>query len=96
MNWGEIIRGVGEVFQGISDVSVVENWLGMDDAGAFSSIEAQVAGSPVETIDRLDYTLLMRAVMCTSQNDQARLIKFYAFFKTVETIRFQEFRGFPG
>jgi hypothetical protein len=72
MNWGEIIRGVGEVFQGTSDVSVVENCLGTDDAGAFSSIETQVAGSPAETIDRLDYALLLRAVMSTNQNDQAR------------------------
>jgi len=95
MNWGEVIRGVGEVFQGISDAAVVDNWLRMDDDGAFSSIEAQVSSSPTEAVDRLDQALLARASMTASRDDRTRLIKFYAFFKTVETVRYQQFRGFP-
>lgn len=95
MDWGALIRGAGQVVQGLSDVAVVDNWLKMSDEGAFRSIATQVETSPVEVIDRLDMVLCAAAVSYGSEENRLRLVRFYTVFKISETMRFEEFRGFP-
>jgi hypothetical protein len=96
MSLGRIFEVAGEVLQGVGDAAIVNNWLGMDDDGAFRSIQAQVASSSITDIDRLDGALLALASTHLDRDVRRRLVKFYAIFKIVETLRFQEFRGFPG
>lgn len=94
-DWGRILATSGAVLQGMSDAAVVNNWLRMDDDGAFASIVAQVRSSSTADVDRLDGVLLSLAATNFDTDARYRLIKFYAIFKIAELQRYQEFRGFP-
>lgn len=94
VQWGEIVQGAGEMFQGLSDVAVIANWMQMDDQGAFNSIEAQIQSSGIDAIDRMDAALLSFANSQFESVAKRRAIKFYAFFKMAEFNRYG-FRGFP-
>ena len=95
VDWGKILETTGTVLRGMSDAAIINNWLQLDDQGAFTSIAAQVRSSSVEDIDRLDGALLSLAVTNFNAEARERLIRFYVIFKLVETDRFQQFRGFP-
>ena len=95
MDLSRILNTAGQVLQGMNDGAVINNWLSMNDDGAFDAIKAQVASSPVDDIDRMDGVLLKVAATHYDPSVRVRLIKFYAMFKIVEVLRFQEFRGFP-
>jgi hypothetical protein len=90
-----IFAVAGEVLQGASDAAIINNWLSMDDQGAISSIQAQVTSSPTADVDRLDGALLTMAATHFDRGIRTRLVKFYAIFKIVELLRYEEFRGFP-
>jgi hypothetical protein len=92
--WLEILEGIGEVAQGLGDVAVFNNWMQMDDAGAFNSIEAQIRCSDVSTVDRMDASLLQYANVQIDPYSRMRAIKFYSFFKLVEFNNYG-FRGYP-
>ena len=94
-DWGRILAATGTVLQGMSDAAVVNNWLQMDDDGAFVSIVTQVKSSSTAEVDRLDTTLLSLASTNFDANARRRLVKFYAIFKIAELERYREFRGFP-
>lgn len=79
----------------MSDAAVVNNWLRMDDDGAFASILAQVKSSSTADVDRLDEALLSLAATNFSADTGRRLIMFYTIFKIAELERYREFRGFP-
>ena len=79
----------------MSDVAIINNWLQLDDQGAYQAIVTQVTSSSVSDIDRLDGALLLHASGGFSQETRERLIKFYVIFKMAEMHRFQQFRGFP-
>lgn len=95
VDWGKILQTTGTVLRGMSDAAIVNNWLQMDDQGAFTSIATQVRSSSMEDIDRLDGVLLSFAATNFNAEVRARLIKFYVIFKLAEVERFQQFRGFP-
>jgi hypothetical protein len=95
MDLSRILTGVGEALQGMNDGAVINNWLAMSDDGALDSVKAQVASSSVQDIDRLDGVLLTMAATHFDPSVRVRLVKFYAMFKIVEVLRFQEFRGYP-
>ncbi len=95
VDWGKILETTGTVLRGMSDAAIVNNWLQMDDEGAFTSIATQVRSSSMEDIDRLDGALLSFAVTNFDADVRARLTKFYVIFKLAEVERFQQFRGFP-
>jgi hypothetical protein len=90
-----ILSTAGEVLQGVNDAAIINNWLAMDDNGAIRSIQAQVSSSSTADIDRLDGALLLMAATNFDRGARVRLVKFYAMFKITETVRYQEFRGFP-
>jgi hypothetical protein len=94
-DWGRILATTGTVLQGMSDAAVVNNWLSMDDNGAFASIVAQVKSSSTADVDRLDGVLLSLAATNFDAEKRYRLVKFYTVFKIAELERYQEFRGFP-
>lgn len=94
-DWGSIIRGAGEIFQGINDSAIINNWLRMDDSGAYDSIVAQVRSSSTDDVDRLDAALLTLASNQFDSSARRRLVKFYAMFKMAELLRYEQFRGFP-
>jgi hypothetical protein len=95
VDWGKILETTGTVLRGMSDAAIVNNWLQMDDQGAFASIATQVRSSSTSDIDRLDAALLTFAATNFNAEVRQRLIKFYVVFKLVEVDRYQEFRGFP-
>jgi hypothetical protein len=95
VDWGRVFETTGSVLRGMSDAAIINNWLEMDDQGAFASIATQVMSSSTADIDRLDDALLSHASVNFSQETRQRLIKFYVIFKLAETQRFQQFRGFP-
>jgi hypothetical protein len=95
VNLNRIFEAAGEILQGASDVAVVHNWLSMDDEGALRSVQTQVQSSQTPDIDRLDATLLSMAAGHPERDVRLRLVKLYAVFKTVETLRYETFRGFP-
>lgn len=94
-DWGRILAATGTVLQGMSDVAVVNNWLQMDDDGAFVSIVTQVKSCSTADVDRLDAVLLSLAATNFDADARRRLVKFYAIFKIAELERYREFRGFP-
>jgi hypothetical protein len=94
-DWGRIFETTGAVLQGMSDTAVVNNWLRMEDDGAFVSIVTQVKSSSTADVDRLDGVLLSLAATNFNPDTRRRLIKFYTIFKIAELERYQEFRGFP-
>jgi hypothetical protein len=94
-DWGRILAATGTVLQGMSDAAIVNNWLQMDDDGAFVSIVTQVKSSSMADVDRLDAALLSFASTNFDFDARRRLVKFYAIFKIAEVERFREFRGFP-
>ena len=94
-DWGRILAATGTVLQGMSDAAIVNNWLQMNDDGAFGSIVTQVKSSSVADVDRLDAALLSLAATNFDAGTRRRLIKFYTIFKIAEVERFGEFRGFP-
>jgi hypothetical protein len=95
-DWGEIIKGVGTFIEGASNVTVISQWLEMEERDALNSIEEFVRRSAVERIDSIDISLLQMAHIYIDSDARLKLIKFYAFFKLVETMRFNSWRGFPG
>jgi hypothetical protein len=95
VDWAKIFETTGTVLRGVNDAAIVNNWLQMDDQGAFTSIAAQVRSSSTSDIDRLDAALLTLAATNFNAETRQRLIKFYVVFKLVEVDRFGEFRGFP-
>ena len=95
VDWGQIFETTGHVLRGMSDAAIINNWLQMDDQGAYASIVTQVTSSSVADIDRLDGALLSHASVHFNQETRQRLIKFYVIFKMAEMHRFQQFRGFP-
>lgn len=95
VDWGKLLETTGTVLRGMSDAAIINNWLQMNDQGAFTSIAAQVGSSSTADIDRLDGALLTMAASNYNPEVRQRLIKFYVIFKLVEVDRFQEFRGFP-
>jgi hypothetical protein len=94
-DWGRILSATGTVLQGMSDAAIVNNWLQMNDDGAFVSIVTQVKTSTIGDVDRLDAALLSFAATNFDADARRRLVKFYAVFKIAELERFREFRGFP-
>lgn len=94
-DWGRILATTGTLLQGMSDTAVINNWLRMDDDGAFASIVTQVRSSPTTDVDRLDAVLLSLTATNFDVDTRRRLIKFYTIFKIAEFERYQEFRGFP-
>ena len=94
-DWGRILAATGTVLQGVSDAAIINNWLQMDDEGAFVSIVTQVKTSSIADVDRLDAALLSIASTTFNADTRRRLVKFYAIFKIAELDRFREFRGFP-
>jgi hypothetical protein len=95
MDLSRILNTAGQVLQGVSDGAVINNWLSMSDDGAIDAIKAQVASASVSDIDRMDGVLLSMAAAHYDPSVRVRLVKFYAMFKIVEVLRFQEFRGYP-
>jgi hypothetical protein len=95
VDWDSVFDTAGTVLRGMNDAAIINNWLQMDDQGAYQSIVTQVTSSSVSDIDRLDGALLLHASGNFSQGARARLIKFYVIFKMAEMQRFQQFRGFP-
>lgn len=95
VDWGKILETTGTVLRGMSDAAIFNNWLQMDDRGAFASIATQVRSSSMEEIDRLDDALLTFTSTNFNADVRRRLVKFYVIFKLAEVDRFQEFRGFP-
>jgi len=95
MDLSRILTAAGEVLQGVSDAAIINSWLSMDDDGAISSIRAQVTSSPTADVDRMDGALLTMAATHFDRAVRTRLVKFYAMFKIVELLRYEEFRGFP-
>jgi hypothetical protein len=94
-NWSNIISGVGAFLDGASRVAVIYEWLKLSDESAFNSITEFVKGSSVESIDEIDKTLFVMAYTSIDPNTRARCVKFYTFFKLVEFIKFDKWRGFP-
>jgi hypothetical protein len=95
VDWEKILETTGTVLRGMSDAAIINNWLQMDDQGAFASIATQVRSSSISDVDRLDAALLTLAATHFGAETRQRLIKFYVVFKLAEAERFQEFRGFP-
>jgi hypothetical protein len=95
VDWGKLVETTGAVLRGMGDIAIINNWLQMDDGGAFTSIATQVTSSPTQDVDRLDNALLSFAATNSDADVRRRLIKFYTVFKMVEMERYQEFRGFP-
>ena len=95
MDLSRILSAAGEVLQGVSDSAIISNWLSMDDDGAMTAIRAQVVSSSTADVDRLDGALLTMASTHFDPAARIRLVKFYAMFKIVEVLRYEEFRGFP-
>lgn len=95
VDWGRVLSTTGEVLRGISDASIINNWLEMDDQDAFAGIVSQVKTASTADVDRLDSALLSMASTSFDTDKRRRLIKFYAIFKIAELERYQEFRGFP-
>lgn len=95
VDWQRILNTTGTVLRGMSDMAIINNWMEMDDQGAFISIVTQVKTSSTEDVDRLDNALLSMAGTNFNVDARRRLIKFYAIFKITEMERYQEFRGFP-
>jgi hypothetical protein len=95
VDWGKLLETTGTVLRGVSDAAIINNWLQMDDQGAFASIATQVRSSSTSDIDRLDEALLAHAAANFNAEVRQRLIKFYVVFKLVEADRFGGFRGFP-
>jgi hypothetical protein len=67
----------------------------MNDDGAMGAIKAQVTSSSTADVDRLDGALLTMASTHYDPAARIRLVKFYAMFKMIELLRYEEFRGFP-
>lgn len=95
MNLASLLKGTGELLQGMNNISFVERYLQMSDADAYDSIAEGVAASSIQDIDQMDVTLLTLAVGHPDENARLRLVKLYAIFKIAELARFNEFRGFP-
>jgi hypothetical protein len=95
VDWEKLFDTVGTVARGMSDAAIINNWLQLDDQGAYQSIVTQVMSSPVSDVDRLDGALLLHASGNFSQETRERLVKFYVIFKMAEMQRFQQFRGLP-
>jgi hypothetical protein len=79
----------------VTDIAIVDSWLGDTDEGAFADIVTHVGVASTDDTDRLDAELLSLAATNRSAEARRRLIKFYAIFKIAETQRYHEFRGFP-
>lgn len=95
MNWTDIIEGAGQFFKGYSFGSIIGNWLERSDSNAFNDIEEFVKRAPDTMIDEMDTHLLRLSVTHLDFESRTRLVKFYAFFKLVEYLRYQQWRGFP-
>ncbi len=52
-------------------------------------------GTPDE-LERVERWLLQHAIVVVGQSHRLRALELYAFFKLHETMRYKEFRGFPG
>jgi hypothetical protein len=95
MDLRRLIAVTGQALQGASDAAIISNWLSLTDDGALAGIRTQVAASSTDDIDRLDAALLTTAATNFDPSVRVRLVKFYAMFKIVEVLRYDEFRGFP-
>ncbi|MDE3723513.1 hypothetical protein PWG71_19155 [Nocardiopsis sp. N85] len=95
MDWIRFLQGVGEVAQGTASVMAVRRLLDLDDNTAFARIADFVESSGTAEIDAFDGVLLSTATGEIDLHARARLIKFYAFFKMLEYMKFNRFRGFP-
>jgi hypothetical protein len=95
MDLSRLLSTAGQVLQGVSDSAIISNWLSMNDDGAMAAIRAQVTSSTTEDVDRLDGALLTMASTHFDPAARNRLVKFYAMFKIVELLRYEEWRGFP-
>ncbi|WP_322769556.1 hypothetical protein [Frankia sp. Cr1] len=93
-DWDKIINTANKFFQDLNDATVINGWLGMDDDGAYASIKQYVLQAGIIDIDRMDEALFT-ASTSSLQQARPRVVKFYTLFKIVETVRFDQFRGFP-
>jgi len=91
---GDALRDVG-ASAAIGDAAIVSDWLSMDDVSAICAIRARVESSRTDDVTRLDGFLLATASSHVDPEVRARLVKFYAMFKIVEMLRYEQFRGFP-
>jgi hypothetical protein len=85
----------GEGPRGLTEASIIANWLEKDDDGAYAAIVTQVSTISTEEVDRLDAAQLSIASITADIDVRRRLIKFYVVFKIAEMRRYQQFRGFP-
>lgn len=94
-DWGEVLKGAGRFFEGLANANIINEWLDMDELTALNAIQEFVRHVPTERLDVMDMDLLTRCRMEFSPDNRTKLVKFYAFFKLLEYMRFQAFRGFP-
>jgi hypothetical protein len=74
----------------------INEWLEMDEASALSSIEEFVGNSTTENIDQMDAALLNRVNITFDADDRKSVVKYYAYFKLGEYVKFNgKWRGFP-
>lgn len=95
MDWQNLFENVTQVVQGAAHGATIDGWLQLDDNAAVQAVVQFVQTHSMDDIDAMDSALLIMAIHNLSPGVRCRLIKFYATLKTYETIRFQQFRGFP-
>jgi len=94
-DWDQIIEGVGSFLEGASNGVVISQWLEFEENDALNGIEEFVKRASSAQLDSMDTSLLQLAHIHLNSEKRMQLIKYYAFFKLVEFIRFKEWRGFP-
>jgi len=94
-DWGEIIGGIGSFLEGASYAAIIEDWIKRDFNDGLNSIEAYVKSVSTGMIDNMDSALLLRIHMTIDPDNKDILVKYYAFFKMMELVKFEAFRGFP-
>jgi hypothetical protein len=95
MDLSVFITSTGGVLQEAGDAAIISSWLSMEEVDAISAIRERVETSPEADVDRLDAALLTMTSTHFDPAARVQLAKFYAWFKIVELLRFEKFRGFP-
>lgn len=94
-DWGNIVRqGLG-FLTGAAAGAVIEGWLNDDFQDALRDIAQFVQNAPMETIDMMDQMLLMRTLLTIDPERRQTIVKYYAYFKIAEYVKYEQFRGFP-
>ncbi|MFC4857252.1 hypothetical protein [Actinophytocola glycyrrhizae] len=95
MDWKELFITVANVAYDAAQIVTVNRWLGLDDDSAHQAVVSFVQQQSAAEIDAMDILLLRTASTYLDVNARHRLVKFYALFKCAETLRYNQFRGFP-